>query len=314
MKNMCNGWIVLVCLAGMACNGGGDSDDDDSGDSVDCTNRPFGVAPPRAELEGAWDAARSRFVFFGGDRGVPVDCRSQTNFTDEVWAFHTDCDNFEQLEVSAGPAARGRHAVALDATRGHMYVHGGRSREGTSGTYTLYDDLWSYDLATDAWTQVETTGGGPSARSMHGAVVVGDHLVVFGGSTSPSGLSYAPQDDVWVLDTQTRVWTEMEVAGGPSRRQFHAMAVVDDAVFVYGGGDENAFTGPFFDDLWTLIVTEWTWTQLHDGSGGAPAARIWPDLVADPGRDRLILWACWPHYDLFPAPVPLAVVPSRRSC
>lgn len=261
---------------------------------VDCSTRSIEVPTPRGEVAGAWDPVGERLILFGGDHGWPVDCNSQTEFVAETWAFHTDCNTFARVAEGSGPPARGRHAMAYDAGRHQVLVHGGRTREGTSGDYSLYDDLWALDLATDTWTLL-SEGEGPSARVSHALGVVGDKLLIYGGNSSKSGASYTPLGDVWAWDLAAGGWTELVTSGGnPGERLFHAAATdgAGDSLYVYGGGDENAFSGPFFGDLWRLEVATATWTELHDGTGtGAPDNRIWANLVHDPATDRLLLWA-----------------------
>lgn len=282
---------ILAVLAAVGCQDAGEADDD-SATAVDCSDRALEVPSPRGEAAGIWDPDKARLVLFGGDEGTPVNCSSQTDFVGQTWAFHTDCDTFEDLRPGDGPHARGRHAAAHDAARGRMVIHGGRYRAGTSGQYSLFDDAWAFDLLDDTWSLLAE--GGPSARSNHSAVVLGDRLVVYGGSTSTDGLSYSPRSDVWALDLAGGGgWSEIGVAGGgPGERLFHAAAASDDGrtMYVYGGGDENAFVGPFFGDLWAFDVQAGAWTELHDGRGDAPAARIWASLVHDPAGGRLLLF------------------------
>jgi len=285
-------------LALAACTSAGEDDDDttpaadDDTSAVDCSDRPLEVPSPRGEVGGVWDEVGGRFVFFGGDEGMPIECSSQTDFVGQTWAFETDCDTFRLLEVEGEhPSARGRHVAALDATRGWMVIQGGRSRVGTSGLYDLHDDTWAFDLSTDTWTLLSDSGG-PSPRSNHGGVVSGERLVVYGGSTSADGAVFDPQEDVWALDLDTGTWEELPAGDGPGPRLFHATAVSDDGatMYVYGGGDENAFFGPFFDDLWALDLDTLDWTLLHSGSGAAPAARIWANLLYDGANDRLLMF------------------------
>lgn len=137
--------LALLTLA--AITGCKDAPSDDSAAvEVDCSTRPLTLPSARGEVGGAWDAVNGRLVLFGGDQGVPVDCASQTEFVAETWAFHPDCDNFAPI-VAEGPSARGRGAVAGDGT--HLYAHGGRFRDGTSGAYTLHDDLWALDRSEE---------------------------------------------------------------------------------------------------------------------------------------------------------------------
>jgi hypothetical protein len=264
-------------------------------DAVDCSGRPIAVPSARGEIEGIWDAERGRMLVFAGDRGTPVMCMNQTEFVAEVWAFHTDCDNFEQLAPGQGMPARGRYAIALDSARGRALLHGGRYRAGTSGTYTLYDDLWSFDLATDTWIELPSNGG-PSPRSNHVAAVVDDRLLIFGGNASNDGLNFIPLDDTWVFDLDAEVWSQVNTTNTPAARLFHAATVTPDGktFIIYGGGDQNAFLGPFFRDLWALQLgpdgTTGTWTLLDDGQLGPPGT-TWGDLVFDAAGQRVILWA-----------------------
>jgi hypothetical protein len=279
-------------------NGSETATDETSGndtESLDCSDRPIAVPSARSELEGLWDAERGRMLLFAGDQGTPVMCMSQTNFVAEVWAFHTDCNNFEQLPASEGMSARGRYAIALDQARGRALIHGGRYREGTSGSYTLHDDLWGFDLATDSWVELPSANG-PSPRSNHSAVVIGDRLVIYGGNASTDGLSFIPLDDTWAYDLEAEVWTQVDTPSTPGARLFHAATVSpgDATMIIHGGGDENAFLGPFFRDLWALQLgpdgSTGSWTLLDDGLSGPPGT-TWADLVFDEAGGRVLLWA-----------------------
>lgn len=63
------------------------------------------------------------------------------------------------------PGPRGGHAMALDTSRGIIYLLG-----GWDGRKSL-DDLWAYDIGTERWEMLcRTTAGeknGPSPRSCH---------------------------------------------------------------------------------------------------------------------------------------------------
>ena len=267
------------------------ADTGDTGETVDCSMRPIDIPKARGEIEAIWDSERERMLFFGGDQGTPISCMSQTDFVAEVWAFHPDCDNFQQLQPDAGMPARGRHALALDKARGWALIHGGRYRAGTSGDYTVYDDLWAFDLATESWTML--AAGGPSGRSNHVAAVFGNYLLVYGGNSSNNGLSFTPLGDTWVYDLAgAGGWTQLPTSNDPEARLFHAAAASDSTLYVFGGGDENAFTGPFFGDLWALDVASGAWTLLDGGGGNdKPISNSWADLLYDGAGNRLLLWS-----------------------
>ena len=261
--------------------------------SADCASRTYDLPTTRGEVSGVWDAPRGRMVVFGGDEGMPENCIPKPEFLSETWAFHTDCNNFEELAVDGpAPPARTRHATALDAERGRMIVHGGRWRAADSGNYSLFDDLWSFDLETNSWTELPSADG-PRARVAHSMVVSGDHLLVYGGNATGSATTYAPMADVWSYDLNDRAWTRLDDDAPAGNRHFQATAISEDGakMFVYGGGDENAYTGPFLGDLWAYRIDSGTWSQLHDGTGNAPQARIMPNLVHDGATNQLLMWS-----------------------
>ncbi len=285
-------WILLL-----ACN----KDATDTA-AVDCSGYDLEVPAARGEVGGVWDQAGQRLVFFGGNLGLPVDCVTSNEFADDTWSYVAACDTFVAID-GVGPSARGRHAVALDAEGGRMLVHGGRYRDDSGGggghgggstSYTNFEDLWSFDLATDSWTQLDNGTSGPSARSNHAMWVVGDTLYVHGGNTSTSGLSYDPLDDLWAYDLTAGSWSELSVSGGPSERLFHTVAVSDDGTyaFFYGGADSGSFSNnaQFLDDVWLLDLGAMSWSQLHSGGSDAPDGRFGVSLMVDEDQNRLVMF------------------------
>jgi hypothetical protein len=249
----------------------------------------------RAETMGALDGARGRLVFFGGDDGVPKMCNPAPHIVGEMWTYDLACGFFSKVEAASGPGPRTRAAFATDDDGGRLFLFGGRYRAAATGSYTLYDETWSLDLATLAWTQVVTSGTAPSARSSATAVFdpARKELVVFGGNTSASGATFTPQGDVHLLHVADGSWEKLSLAGTPPKaRLFHASTIdpASGTVYVYGGGDANAFQGPFFGDLWALDRTAGTWSELSPKTAGGPAARIHSTLVFDGERGRLLLF------------------------
>lgn len=254
-----------------------------------CTNPDGGQSAtpdPRADSAGALAADGKLFLMFGGDTATVI-CGQQPprEHVGDTWILDTACGDWTKLEI-VGPSARARHSVALDPATGRAILFGGRWRmEGSSGSYTNYGDVWAFDFATKTWTEIATTGAGPTKRSNTATAVVNGKLVVFGGNTSTSGLTFTPKEDVFVLDLATNAWTEITPANaGPTGRLFHAMAAhpTKNVVYVHSGGDENAFLGPFFTDTWELDLDTATWTQL---TGSAPGGL---------GRIKLGMWATVP--------------------
>ncbi len=283
-------WMALLACTGTGTDTGTTAD---SGTwTVDCSEYALQLADPVGELEGAWDPKRGNLVFFGGNLAPTEECATRTEFGDETWIYLPECQTFVPLETS-GPSPRGRFMVALDETRDQLLLFGGRYRDGNSGSYTLYDDLWALDLASQTWTQLTQTNDGPSARVNGAMAVSGDTLVLFGGNTSTSGASYNPLDDLWSLDLTSLTWTDHGTSGGPEDKLFHTGAMSQDGntFYLYGGGDEDAFIGNFHTDTWALDLSDYSWTEVDDGrDGGDPLGRLAASLVHDADNNRLVMF------------------------
>ncbi len=268
--------------------GGGDAGSSDGG-AQDCSGRPAEAPSTRGEVNGGFDEAGQRIVVFGGNTAAPVGCMPAYEHTDEVRAFHLDCASWERLSVSGGPGARARHATTVDTQRGRMIVFGGRTRAGGTGPYTNFADVWAFDFATDTWSEITTSGTGPSPRNTAVALydAARDRLIVHGGNTSTDGATYTPAGDTFALDLATGTWSEITSAPAPDARLLHSGVIAGDELVIYGG--TSSFFGPFFADAWALDLATDTWRVVHDGSGAAPSARFGGELFADEERGRAIL-------------------------
>ncbi len=272
--------------------GGGDGGAD--GSRAGCA--PGGATPdPRGDHAGALSPDGATMILFGGDTAVaPCGGIPSHTHVGDTWLLDTKCGTFQSVP-GAGPQARARHAMVTDPTGGRALLFGGRTRAGASGDYTLFSDVWSFDFAGRAWSQIATTGTAPPPRS-NTAIALSDTkrtLYVFGGSSSVSGLAFTPLDDTWALDLTTHAWHQVAatVSPRPKARLFHAVAI-DDArgtLYAYSGGDANAFTGPFLADLWALDLAAETWRQITP-TGGLPPSRILHTMTWDTVKKQLVVF------------------------
>lgn len=245
----------------------------------------------RADAAGVVDPLRGELVLFGGDDGPTVMCIPRPSFRADLWRYDLRCDRWREVTAPDGPSARARMAYALDTRRNQMLVFGGRFRATSSGAYTLFRETWRLDLATDRWARVDAEGG-PSARANAAAAYdpTGDAFYVMGGNTSTSGASFTPLSDLWRLDLASNTWARVVTNTPPPARLFHAAAIRDGALTVFGGGGANAFTGPFMRDLWRLDLATSMWTRASvQGPTDELLGRISASLIPDPSADGLLL-------------------------
>jgi len=66
----------------------------------------------------------------------------------------------------------------------------------------------------------------------------------FGGR---AGEPHNESNDTWSFDISTRKWTELQCTGSiPPPRTGHTAALIDDVVYVFGGG---TYDGTYLGDL-----------------------------------------------------------------
>ncbi len=114
---------------------------------------------------------------------------------------------------------------------------------------------------TLVWARPPTSGTGPCPRGGHTGALVGNLLIVFGGTYYEGGGSnkFVYLKDLWALETDTLRWYRPKLSGtgGPGARHGHGAVVVGAKMYVFGGKGEG---GLVYNDLWVLDVEAWTWT------------------------------------------------------
>ncbi|KAL0937587.1 kelch domain-containing protein [Colletotrichum truncatum] len=122
------------------------------------------------------------------------------------------------------PAARTNHSMVTFNDK--MYLFG-----GTNG-YQWFNDVWSYDPATNEWSQLDCIGYIPVPREGHAATLVDDVMYIFGGRTEEG----ADLGDLAAFRITSRRWYTFQNMGpSPSPRSGHSMTTVGKAVVVVGG-------------------------------------------------------------------------------
>lgn len=279
------------CLAGV-CQPGDTQDaastDASSDTSALCLPDLSGGPSPRGESFGGF--ADGKLWTLSGDDGIAVSCNPNPTPVADGWTF-TPCLGWSSVDPASAPSPRARAGATSDGNNS-VWVFGGRWRDSGTGNYTLRNDTWQWTKA-GGWAQVDDgTTGGPKGRSstVLGVDITTGFLWLHGGNASNNGLAFAPLGDVWFLDPNFGGWQIFKTSGAaPVARIMHAGTVTRDGKYlvIFGGGDANAFQGPFFSDTWRLDLKTGTWTQIAT-TGTKPAARILASMVAIGGSSVLL--------------------------
>ncbi|MBL8923716.1 MAG: hypothetical protein JNJ54_32980 [Myxococcaceae bacterium] len=167
---------------------------------------------------------------------------SGTTYQTDTWRL-TSAGWQQVLANGTPPTARAGAAVAFDAARRQVVVHGGN----LEGQACCDNTTWIFDVATTTWSQVSSTG---PARSMAAMAFDPTRNVIFlfGGRAPDTSDS----DQTWQFNGSA--WTQVTVSSSPPAREAH-VAFVDPATgnfFVSGGATSvsNPYAGR--SDTWVL--------------------------------------------------------------
>lgn len=187
--------------------------------------------------------ADDRHVYFFGGCGV-------SGRLNDLWAYDVSCQKWIKYPTP-GDSCKGRGGPGLAVVQGKIWVV-----YGFSGVEM--DDVHCFDPVQGQWSQVETSGEKPTARSVFSIVGIGKCIIIYGGEVDPSDLGHLGagkfSGEVYSLDTDTLVWKKWEDERGlethPGPRGWCAFSSgVRDGqlgLLVYGG---NSASNDRLDDI-----------------------------------------------------------------
>jgi hypothetical protein len=201
-------------------------------------------------------------------------------FFNDLWAFDPAAERWRELPANGDvPVARYGSCAALGPD-GRLWISHGFASEGSR-----FADTRAYDFSAQAWSDETPAGERPVERCLHGCWWTHDgRLALYAGQTT----GIPALGDLWLLAPGPRIgtnqWSEQDAGRRwPAARQLYAMARWSAATVVFGGGSR---TGGFLDDTW-LVGDDGRATRLL---AGGPSPRLGAEMIADPTRDRVLLF------------------------
>ncbi|MBK8255228.1 MAG: hypothetical protein IPK82_21525 [Polyangiaceae bacterium] len=149
-------------------------------------------------------ADRDEGYIFGG-------ASAQTGFSDVMWRYLPTDGSFTEL-TAKGPQARYDGVLRYPVEGGPLWLLGGLGP--LNGSPNFLADVWSFDPATETWTEVKIQPGlKPSGRRLPWVAFRADmtSLVMGFGSDSPTGASML--GDLWQMDLNTGTWDQQTLGG-----------------------------------------------------------------------------------------------------
>jgi N-acetylneuraminic acid mutarotase len=209
------------------------------------------------------------YVFGGRD--------ANHNDLDELFEFNTITKSWRKIVADKTPLARSYHAATVLGTK--MYIFAG------CGNKSRYNDLYSYDVETNSWTQCsnaesahapEVRGGPALCALKHNSK---DYLFLFGGFKGEQ------LGDMHAFDVESGKWISLpyptHIRGDlPQPRSVHCMCPLsDDNLFLFGGEKEASLQGhlgggKYYDNTFIFDTKNYAWKEVIP-TGEKPSARAW---------------------------------------
>jgi len=201
-------------------------------------------------------------------------------FYNDVWTFDPRSARWRQLRASGDAPVPRYGSCAAIGPDGRLWISHGFTSEGSR-----FADTRAYDFDTHAWTDETPAGERPIERCLHGCWWTDDdRLALYGGQTTGT----PALGDLWHLSQGprpgTNAWSEARVPGTLRPRQLYASARWADGTIVFGGGSLDA---GYLADAWQ-IPDAGRINRIDVAHG--PTARSGAELIADPRRNRLLLF------------------------
>lgn len=229
-----------------------------------------GEAPtPRRNAAAIYDSLDHRMIIFGG--------RTNAGDRNEVWAFDLSSNTWEELTPAAGdaPAPRFTANGIYDAANHRMLIWSG---QGAS----FFNDVWTFDLTSNAWSQFTPPDPKPNIR--YGTAAIFDpharDLVTFAGFTDQGRF-----DDTWRFDIDAAIWAKLQLDTYPEKRCLHTSSydALNHRMIVYGG-QTNGPRG----DIWAFDLHQNHWTDLTPDN--RPAGRWFAASIYEGREHRFIIF------------------------
>jgi len=243
--------------------------------------RPSAAPSARGGHAMVYDSARKKVVLFGGID----DTDDRTTLLNDTWVYDIAANTWVGSRPGGAPPGRTYFSMVYDPGAKKTLLFGGQDWS------RLFRDLWAYDAAAGAWTELHPAGG-PTAR-VHPSMVYdpgAKKVILFGGSDATGLLR-----DTWAYDAAAGTWTELHPAGAlPPARCFHYM-VCDTANrrLVLMGGRGSALIAPgdplHLTDMWAYDAAAGAWTELRP-PGASPPPRLSYPIVYDSAAGKVVLF------------------------
>ncbi|KAM3579513.1 Negative regulator of mitotic exit [Umbelopsis sp. WA50703] len=186
----------------------------------------------------------NQLVVFGGQLKSPADHGDNTVYTLNLQSRQWT----KSQSDSTDPIPRQAHAAAVSGNQ--MFIHGGHTVSGNmlgdllifhigagwdfggSDGQQLLNDVWSFDLSSQLWTNISAQGYIPSPREGAAVAYADGAIYLFGGRGSDG----QALGDLCAYRIYNQRWYMFQNMGpAPTPRYGHSLTAIKERIYVFGG-------------------------------------------------------------------------------
>ena len=183
----------------------------------------------------------------GGDENDPFE---------DVWVVDIETRTWSKPNTTGRkPEAREGHAAGV--IRNYMIIYGG------SGTKSLLGNIFSFNLTTFEWKELEQQGHIMGPRESMGATVVGDNMFLFGGNTNDKSQENDEySDELFMITLKNSTVHVKKIAPNspiPQKRLSHSLSNLNNKYLILFGGES---LGVALNDIWVFDIDKNIWHEI----------------------------------------------------
>ena len=222
------------------------------------------IPPPRAFAASVAHQPSRRMLVFGGAFFGPF--FSDFSAYGDLWAYDVDGNMWTELHPSnPGPSPRSRPSAWIVDDK--LYIFG-----GVTSFFQVRNDLWVYDLDSNAWSELIPQGAAGSPPSRHEAAtgIKGGRLIIYGGEAIDEFFQFTVLGDTWEYRIASGTWTDVTPPPDDNiapPRNYGTAVTIGGGMYLQGGDPPGAVDcGGFIpqhptEQLWRFDLRSRVWEQ-----------------------------------------------------
>lgn len=196
---------------------------------------------------------------------------SEQKVFSDLWVIDAATTTYTFTKLSSYYARYG-HTGSMTSD-GKLVIIGGSIVTGNQNSLAAMNQLTVYDVASNSWSIVKTTGNVPSPRSDHSAVITSDDkIIILGGDSGAVPRSKQFTRSVAILDTKTWTWTIPNMQGiPPSARSYASAAMLDGKHVTLAFGSALNVQ---YNDINVMDVENSAWLQSFTSNNNSSSSGL----------------------------------------